>query len=165
MIIGGTKGLGKSLADKLRQEGARVLVSSRFESSDDSIIKADAKDESLVMNLAKIAIDKFGQIDIWINNAGIGMKRTPFAEADMKEVREVIEVNLFGVMYGSRAALVQMQKQNSGVIMNILSTSAQIGRVGEAAYCASKFGADGFTKSIRQEVENSNIKVIELMVK
>ncbi|OGF80585.1 hypothetical protein A2W48_00555 [Candidatus Giovannonibacteria bacterium RIFCSPHIGHO2_12_44_12] len=73
----------------------------------------------------------------------------------------MMEVNLFGVIYGSKATLTQMRKQPSGVIINILSTSALTGRAFSSAYCASKYAVAGFTKSLRQE-SGPDISVIEI---
>ena len=79
---------------------------------------------------------------------------------DIKRVHDMIEVNLFGTIYGSKAALMQMRKQSEGMIINILSTSALTGRPKSSGYCASKYAVAGFTKSLRLEVEDGHITVV-----
>ncbi len=170
VITGGSSGLGKELAIALKNEGCKVVISSSNGSELSktasevkvAAIKADVTKEGEVEKLGKFAVEKFGRIDIWINNAGIWIPHCPIEELDMKRVHQMIEVNLFGTVYGSRVALIQMKKQGYGTIINIISTSALIGRPGSAGYCASKYAADGFTKSLRLELEPANIKVISI---
>ncbi len=162
VITGGTKGLGKALALEFEQSGAKVIVSSRQGNDTENYIKADVRNENEVQSLAKTVIDKYGRIDIWINNAGIWLPHAPVEEIDMKRVHDMVEVNLFGTMYGAKAAIIQMRKQNFGTIINILSTSALEGRAGISGYGASKFAAMGFTQAIRKEVEEAGIKVVSI---
>ena len=79
---------------------------------------------------------------------------------NIKNIHELIEVNLFGLIYGSKYALMEMKKHNFGLIVNILSSSALDGGVGSSGYCASKFAASGFTKSLRKEVKKNGINVV-----
>ena len=168
VITGSTSGLGKALADLLVKEGAKVVVNGRnaveankVATEIDAIpVIADVANEKEVGALAQKIVDRFGRIDIWINNAGIWLPHGPAEDLDMERVRRMVDVNLFGTMNGSIAALRVMRKQNEGIIVNILSTSALSGRAGSSAYCASKYGATGFTKSIQLEVKGSGIKVI-----
>lgn len=168
VITGASKGLGKSLAEGFAREGTKLILSSRSAKDIRALADrlggasytADVTDERQVMNLAKFAVEKFGRIDVWINNAGIWIPPTPVEELDSKAIHQMVEVNLFGTIYGSKAVLIQMKKQNSGVIVNILSTSALEGRAGSSAYCASKYAAVGFTKSLRVEAKPNNIFVL-----
>lgn len=168
IITGGTKGLGRSLALSLEKEGSFVVVCAknedRFIDLPNTIlgIKADVTKEEDLNNLLKIVLDKFGKVDIWINNAGIWLPHLPIEEVDWKRAHDLIEVNLFGTVYGSKVALAQMRKQGLGIIINILSTSALEGKINETAYCSSKFAAMGFTKSLQKEVDGNNIKVIAI---
>ena len=168
VITGSSKGLGKSLAYAFTEKGAKVVVNARNKNELIEVasdigalpVVADVTKEKEVLVLADAVIDKYGRIDIWINNAGIWMPHVPIEEMDWKRVHELMEVNLFGTIYGSKAALVQMRKQGSGVIVNIISTSGLQGRPDSSGYCASKYAARGFTESLRVEAKNSNIKVI-----
>lgn len=169
VITGGTKGLGRELAFSFLNNEAKVVVCSRNideikEINNEGIlgVVADVTKEDEMNNLLLVAKEKFGQVDIWVNNAGIWLPHLPVEEVDWKRAHDLIEVNLFGTIYGSKAALSQMRKQDSGMIINILSTSALEGKINETAYCASKFAAKGFTESLRKEVEKENIKIISI---
>jgi len=166
VITGGTKGLGKALALSFLENSSKVVVCSREESAPKDLnkeilwIKADVTKEDELKNLAEKVVEKFGKLDIWINNAGIWLPHLPIQETDWERAHDLIKVNLFGTVYGSKNALTQMRKQGFGLILNILSTSALDGKVNETAYCSSKFAANGFTKSLMKEVDGRNIKVM-----
>ncbi|KKW11829.1 MAG: Short-chain dehydrogenase/reductase SDR [Candidatus Jorgensenbacteria bacterium GW2011_GWB1_49_9] len=168
VITGASRGLGRALTDVFAKEGAKLILSSRqgdaFENESRELgagfFPADVTDESQVAKLADFAVQKFGRIDVWINNAGIWIPHAPIEEMDLKRVHDMVEVNLFGTIHGSKAALIQMKKQGSGTIINILSTSALEGRAGSSGYCASKYAAVGFTESLRLEAQPENIKVL-----
>ena len=168
VITGASRGLGRVLALAFAKEGARLVLSSR---SVDELEKmrreleaeffpADVTKANEINELADFAVQKFGRIDVWINNAGIWMPHAPIEEMDWERVHNLVEVNLFGTVYGSKAALIQMKKQQSGTIINIISVSALQGRPRSSGYCASKYAADGFTKSLRLEAQPENIKVL-----
>lgn len=166
VITGGTKGLGRAMALSFQEEGARVVVCARDEEGFNDLpegilaFKADVTKEEELNKLLKYTIEEFGNVDIWVNNAGIWLPHLPVEEVDWVRAHNLMEVNLFGTAYGSKVALTQMRKQGSGIIMNIISTSALEGKINETAYCASKFAAMGFTKSLQKEVDGSGIVVI-----
>ena len=165
VITGGSKGLGKALALCFLKDGSKVVVCSKegeFENLESGIIgiKADVTKENEVQSLAEKIVSDFGKIDIWVNNAGIWLPHKPIEETDWKRAHDLIEVNLFGTIYGSKIALAQMRKQDFGIIVNIISTSGLNGKINETAYCASKFAASGFTQSLMQEVDGEKIKVL-----
>ena len=169
VVTGGSKGIGKSLALSFKRNGAQVIICSRNDDEFDSLnkenilaVKADVTKESDLNNLMHIVLEKYGHVDYWINNAGIWMPYSSIEETDWDRAHELIEVNLFGTIYGSKVALIQMRKQNFGVIVNILSVRALGGMAGASAYCASKYAANGFTKSLIKEVEGTNIKVLSV---
>lgn len=168
VITGANKGLGKELAKTLIAKGALVTVSGRDQRGLEETTKelgaewfaADVTKENEVSELATAVVAKHGRIDIWVNNAGIWMKHGPITELDTLKLHELIEVNLFGTVYGSKAALIQMKKQRAGTIINILSTSALEGRLGSSGYGASKYAALGFTKSLRLEGNESGVETL-----
>ncbi len=168
VITGASGGFGKALAAAFAKEGAKLILSSRNGTELDNagrelnaaVFTADVINENEVIKLADFAVQKFGSIDIWVNNAGIWIPHAPAEEMNLKRVHDMVEVNLFGTIHGSRVALVQMKKQQSGTIINVLSTSALEGRAGSSGYVASKYAAVGFTKSLRLEAKPENIKVL-----
>ena len=165
VITGGSKGLGKALALCFLKDGSKVVVCSKNEEELKNLgngivgIKADVTKENEIHALAEKVINDFGRIDVWINNAGIWLPHKPIEETDWKRAHDLIEVNLFGTVYGSKIALAQMRKQGFGYIVNIISTSGLNGKINETAYCASKFASSGFTKSLAKEVDEEKIKV------
>ncbi|MDP2666687.1 MAG: SDR family oxidoreductase [Candidatus Diapherotrites archaeon] len=170
IITGASRGLGRELALAFSKELAHVVASARsskelkvLEGETKGIsIQADVIKDSDMLQLAKKTVSKFGRIDIWVNNAGIWIPHGPVEELNFSRVRDVIEVNLFGTMHGSKAALLQMKKQGNGMIINILSTSALDARAGSSAYGASKYGIIGFAKALRKEAEPSDIRVVNI---
>ena len=168
VITGSTKGLGRAIASGFINEQAKVIINSRSKEELEEVSKeigatpfvGDVTKESDMQALADFTVKTFGEIDVWINNAGIWLPHKPIEETDWKRAHDLIEVNLFGTVYGSKVALAQMRKQESGVIINIISTSGLNGKVNETAYCASKFAVSGFTKSLAKEVDENKIKVI-----
>jgi NAD(P)-dependent dehydrogenase (short-subunit alcohol dehydrogenase family) len=152
VITGGTKGLGKAMSDICAERGANVVISSHThtpESNNEKItgVQSDVRKEEDIKKLKDFALEKFGKIDVWINNAGVWYPHMSIEESDMDRVHDVFEINVFGVMYGSRAAMTEMRKQGNGIIMNIISSAALGGRPTLSGYSASKFAEDGFTKA------------------
>ncbi len=169
VITGGTKGLGRAMARSFLKNDAKVVVCSRSGDEINEIVKegifgvvADVTKEEDMNHLLEVAKEKFGQVDIWINNAGLWLPHIPIEAVDWERAHDLIEVNLFGTVYGSKVALAQMRGQGFGFIINILSTSALEGKINETAYCASKFAAKGFTESLRKEIDGKNIRLISI---
>lgn len=168
VITGASRGLGKSLAQVLASRGAKLVISGRSVKDLEEVAKdtgaipfvADITKENDVVNLSQVAIDKFGRIDIWINNAGLWLPKLPAEKTDMKRAHDIMEVNLFGTVYGSREAIKDMKKHGNGMIVNIASTSSLQGRVNQSMYAASKHAVKGFTDSIREELVGNGIMVI-----
>lgn len=167
VITGASRGLGWALAEAFAQKQAHVVLCSRAKDIVDRAAKlnglgivADVTDEAALRQVAAAAIKRYGQIDIWINNAGTRIPHGPVEQIDINRMHQMMEVNVFGVLYGSRAALNYMKPRQQGTIVNILSTSALTGRANSAAYAASKYAATGFTKSLRLEVAPAGITVI-----
>lgn len=175
IITGASKGIGKAIATALAKEGVHLGLISRsaadLEELQNSlrsqysvhvhIASADVSNrveaESAVQNLYK----ELGSIDILINNAGIA-KFATLLDMDPSEWERIIQVNLMGTYYISRAALPYMLNQNSGNIINVASTAGERGFATGSAYCASKFALLGLTESLLQEVRKSNIRVVAL---
>jgi len=168
VITGGTKGLGKALALSFLKENAHVVICAKNEEdllgTPEGIlgIKADVTKENELKNVVEIVSKKFGELNIWVNNAGIWLPHLPIEETDWERAHDLMEVNLFGTAYGSKLALIKMREQGFGLIVNIISTSALEGKVNETAYCASKFAVKGFTESLRKEVDGKKIKVFSI---
>src|SRR3989338_5324419 len=168
VITGGSQGLGKSLASLFVKKDCRVIISSEKEEDLKNVAKellidyflADVTVYDNLSNLAKYVLEKYGAIDIWINNAGIQITPSLVEEVDIKKLRYLFDVNFFGYFYGCQIAISQMKKQNSGVLININSTAGLDGNPGISAYVSSKFAIKGLTESIRKEVKDLDIKIL-----
>jgi len=174
LITGAGKGIGRSVALALAAEGVNVALLARTEKDLLSVAKeamalgvnvvtaiADIASIEEVNKASEIILDKFTTIDILINNAGIG-RFGKFMELDVKDWEQVIQVNLMGTYYVTRAFLPQMITRKSGDIVNISSTAGLRGAGITSAYSASKFAVLGLTESLMQEVRKDNIRVTAL---
>lgn len=170
VITGGSRGFGKALAEGFLKEGAQVVISSRspeeLSKTAQEIgavgIPADITLENEVTNLAEEVIKKFGHVDVWVNNAGVWLPERKIEDLDMPRVKELFNVNVFGLMNASRVALRVFKKQNGGVILNTISSSALAGRAMISAYSTSKWASNGFTKALREESRENNISVLSI---
>ncbi|EJR60833.1 3-ketoacyl-ACP reductase [Bacillus wiedmannii] len=174
LITGAGRGIGRAVAIALAKEGVNVGLLARSEENLKAVAKeVEAEGVKAVIAIADVssyeevttAIETLktglGSIDILINNAGIS-KFGKFLELDVADWEKIIQVNLMGVYYATRAALPSMIEQQSGDIINISSTAGQKGAPVTSAYSASKFGVLGLTESLAMEVRKHNIRVTAL---
>ena len=169
VITGAAHGLGRALAVACASAGAKIVMSDfddmALSKTADELsvlsVPADVTKEEDVHSLAKKTLDHFGRIDIWINNAGIGIPHTKFEDLSMADLHKLMDVNFFGLAYGSQVAYKQMLTQKSGAIINIVSVRAldEFLKQGTTAYGASKSAAHGFTNILRLEAEGNGIFV------
>ncbi len=149
-LIGKTTSNLENVADELRQYGVNVAVATANVADNDAVIAA-----------VQQVTAELGPIDILINNAG-GGKFGKFLELTPEEFKTIIDVNLMGVYYVTRAVLPAMIERQAGDIINISSTAGQKGAPVTSAYSASKFGVLGLTESLMLEVRKHNIRVTAL---
>ncbi len=168
VITGASQGFGKALAKALKQENAKVVISSHdkenlertaLELSVDHFL-ADVTSFGNLKKLGEYVVEKYGEMDFWINNAGIQIAPSFVEDVDIKKLHNLFEINFFGYFYGCQIALSQMKKQNNGVIININSTAGLDGKPEISAYSSSKFAIKGLTESIRKEVKDLDIKIL-----
>ena len=176
IVTGGTKGIGRAIADALLREGVSVCVSARNvevigQTSQQAqnpsrgreiMFPCDVRDYDHVKGLIGFTVKEFGGLDILINNAGIGIFKT-VEDISPEDFRAVLETNLFGVFHGCHAAIPEMKKRGGGYIINISSLAGANPHPRMAAYNASKFGLNGFSEALMQEVRHDNIKVSYIM--
>jgi len=171
VITGAANGLGRELVIAFESEGAKIIASDidkiKLDILSEEIeiipVLADVSKEEDIKKISSRALFDLGRIDIWINNAGIWLPHARAEELSLIRIKKMFDVNVFGLMAGSRSALNIMKRQNSGIILNIISISALEVHLDSAAYGASKRAADGFTKGLRLEVETyegKNIKIL-----
>jgi NAD(P)-dependent dehydrogenase (short-subunit alcohol dehydrogenase family) len=176
VLTGASSGLGRAAALQFSRKGARVVLAARrrpaLEETADAcrragsralVVQTDVTDEAAVQRLAQAALTLNGRVDVWINNAGItafgSLEEVPF------EVhRRVIETNVFGSMYGARAALPIFKRQRAGVLVNVGSILSQVGQPYVPAYVISKFAVRGLSEALRSSVaDEPNIHVCSLL--
>src|SRR5215831_4064913 len=172
IITGGTKGIGRAIADALLREGVSVCVSartvevigesSRGHNGRQIMFPCDVRKEDHVKGLVGFTVKELGGVDILINNAGIGIFQT-VEQTSPADFRAVLETNLFGVFHCCHAAIPEMKKRGGGYIINISSLAGANPHPRMAAYNASKFGLNGFSEALMQEVRHDNIKVSYIM--
>jgi NAD(P)-dependent dehydrogenase (short-subunit alcohol dehydrogenase family) len=165
IVTGSSSGIGKAIAEKFASEGSSVVFSdindfdvSRF--GDKAIfVKCDVSKSEEVESLVKVCLEKFGKVDVIVNNAGIGSLGDVLSMSDDVWHR-TIEINLSGVFYGIRAAgKIMKEKGIKGSIINMTSILGSVGFEGASAYCASKGGVGQLTRTSALELAPSGIRV------
>lgn len=178
VVTGASSGIGRETAIQLGHQGARVVLAARNDPALQSAVAeveqaggiaryvvTDVSDWNQVENLSAQAVEHFGRIDTWINNAGISVY-ADISQITADEMKRVIEVNLLGEMFGTKAAFEQMKQQGGeGLIINVSSALARRSVPLQAAYCAAKHGITGFTEAVRLELkqEYPGIKLVEVL--
>ena len=172
VVTGASRGIGKAAALALASQGAKVVVNyARSSDAAEATVKeineadieaialqADVSQSVEVDNLIKATLDKFGRIDVLVNNAGI-TKDTLLLRMKLEQWQAVIDLNLTGVFLCTKAVSKTMLKQRSGRIINIASVAGQMGNPGQANYSAAKAGVIGFTKTVAKELANRGVTV------
>ena len=172
VITGGGRGIGKAIATAYASEGAKLALCARTASELDQTVQelrklktevegwpCDVADETAARAFISNAYERFGRIDVLVNNAGVMTRPTPMTELDVKKWDYTMAVNLRGPFLITQAVIPIMTKQRGGAIINL---SSMIGRGAYAnflAYATSKWGIEGFTQTLAAEVRASNIRV------
>ncbi|MFH5802030.1 SDR family oxidoreductase [Haladaptatus sp. CMAA 1911] len=170
IVTGASSGSGAATAKALAEQGANVVLAARRESELKTVAKeiettgataivipTDMTDEADIDTLVQSVRERFETIDILVNNAGIALIE-PVERAHRSNVRQMIEVNLLGVMNLTTAVLPVMQEQDAGHIVTVSSTAGRTASANMSGYNASKFGVNGFTEALRQEVTTQGIR-------
>lgn len=168
LITGGSRGIGKEIAKKFALNGYNLVINYVSENTDLNKLKEDFKDTEVLFvktdvtnyesceNMVKEAIEKFGKIDVLVNNAGI-TKDGLLMRMKEEDFDKVIKVNLKGTFNMTKNVIPYMIKQRNGKIVNIASVVGVTGNAGQANYAASKAGIIGFTKTVARELASRNI--------
>jgi acetoacetyl-CoA reductase len=173
VVTGAGRGIGRAIAEELGQGGAKVVVnySKSKEPAEDLVaklqqsgspeavaIQADVSVAAQAARLIEETINRFGRIDVLVNNAGINIDRS-MKNLTPEDWDKVIQVDLNSYFYTVKAALPYFTQQKSGKIINISSVIGQMGNFGQANYAAAKAGIVGFTKTAALELARSNVTV------
>jgi len=172
VITGSSRGIGRAIAEELGQSGAKVIVNyhQSREAAEDVVarlkqsgsesvaIKADVSDPAQATRLIEETFQRFGRIDVLVNNAAINIDRT-MKNLSPDDWDTVIKADLNSYFYTVRAAIPYFMQQKSGKIINISSMNAESGSFGQANYSAAKAGIIGFTKTAALELARYNVTV------
>ena len=170
-VTGASRGIGKEVALKYAENGYDVIINYvsdktdvealekefKEKGADTLILKADVSNPEEVQNVVDKAIEKFGKIDVLVNNAGITRDNLLMRMSE-EEFDKVLEINLKGTFLVTKAVTKYMMKKRSGSIINLSSVVGVAGNAGQCNYSASKAGIIGFTKSIAKELASRNIR-------
>ncbi len=170
VVTGGSRGLGRAIALRLAEQGADVAISYRGNAAaarDTAaaiealgrravVYQGDVKEPDAADGLIKAALEAFGKVDILVNNAGI-TRDDLIMRMGVDAWRDVLETNLFGAFYATKAVTRPMLRAKSGRIVNITSVSGQAGQMGQANYSSAKAGLIGLTKATARELASRGI--------
>lgn len=171
VVTGGTKGIGYAIARALAENGFHVFVCARNKTDVREAVRSlseigsaagevcDVRSEEQVRMMLDECKRLFGGVDVLVNNAGVGYMSKTVEEMSGEDFRATLETNLFGVFYACHFAVPEMKERGGGYIINISSLAGQNAHPRMAAYNASKFGLNGFSEALMQEVRHDNIKV------
>jgi short-subunit dehydrogenase len=171
VVTGASMGIGEALARIFADHGASVSLSSRdagrAEAARQRIgpsertlaLSCDVRNREDIDKVVSLTLHHFGRIDVWINNAGYGM-RDSVEMMDMAECRAMFDTNLFGAIHGMQAVIPVMKQQRSGTIINISSVAGHIPLPYSAAYSATKFALNAIGKAARAELRGTGVHVL-----
>lgn len=178
VITGSTRGIGRGLAESFVNRGHQVVVTGRNQTAVDAVVSAlnetagQAKAAGFACDICNIgqledlwlqACDRFGDIDIWINNAGMSIQRKPLAEQSAADIEAIVSTNLAGLLLANRVALAGMNGQGHGQIWNMegFGSGGQTSP-GMVAYGATKRAVNYINKALQKEVKGSPVQVCTL---
>jgi 3-oxoacyl-[acyl-carrier protein] reductase len=173
VVTGGTRGIGLAIAAAFVARGARVVVTgrdqkhldaaaARFSTGTVLAVRADVGKPDEAERAIDAAVERFGGLDVLVNNAGVGHFAN-VSDMSVGDWQRVIDINLSGVFYCCAAALPHLKRRGGGWIINISSLAGKNPFTGGAAYCASKAGLNAFSEALMQEVRYDNIRVSYIM--
>jgi 3-oxoacyl-[acyl-carrier protein] reductase len=165
LVTGASRGIGAATSRQLAASGVRVALASRA-GEDLGIegalgIACDVSSRDQVEAAVEEAAERFGALDILVNNAGVGTYG-PLLELAVEDIDEMIDVNLKGTLYATRAALPHLLRSDGADIVNVASVAGLRGFPGEAVYCASKFGQLGFGRALDHELREEGVRVTNI---
>ena len=175
VITGASSGIGRATALAFARAGAQVVVAARRREPLDALVAecermtgrsalavpTDVADEAQVQALAQQAVERFGRLDVWVNNAGV-YAAGRFEDTPPEVFRRLVETNFFGCVAGARAALPHLRRRR-GVLINVASVDSAASYPYFTAYVASKWAVRGFSASLRQELRGEGVDVCTIL--
>ncbi|HPH98620.1 MAG TPA: SDR family oxidoreductase [Anaerolineaceae bacterium] len=172
VVTGSTRGIGLAIAEAYVREGAELVISSRTQGAVDEAVKhlreaggkaaglaCDVSHQEQVQALADFAVQNFGKVDIWFNNAGLETAYGPTMSYSAEDFNKVVQTNIMGVYYGSRAALQLFLPRHSGKLINMVGKGYKGPEPYQNAYASSKAWVFSFTKALAREYADSGVGI------
>ena len=172
VITGASSGFGKGAALRFAEEGASVVLAARRGDVLEALVQecesrggralavpTDVGEAEEVERLARVTVEKFGRIDVWVNDAGVGALG-PFERVPLELHEQVVKTDLLGTLYGSYVAYRQFLEQGTGILINVSSGLGRETVPGYSSYSAAKHGVVGLTETLRQEIEEKGAEGI-----
>lgn len=173
VITGASSGIGKELAIELIPKKSLVVLAARNKEAMEAlarkinpagdqtlVVQTDVSDRNQIENLVQKTVERFGRIDVFINNAGVSWAQGTLLQNKEEDVRATMDINFMGPLYSVWAVAPVMEKGGGGQIVFVSSCIGKRGVPHNAVYCASKFALNGLAESIRPELKLQNIRVI-----
>ncbi|MGN9777540.1 SDR family oxidoreductase [Micromonospora sp. H33] len=174
VVTGASSGIGRATAQAFAGRGCALALAARRGDALEQVVQecvarggqamavpTDVSDAAAVEELARRTLERYGRIDVWVNNAALSMFG-PFQDVPLEDFRRVLDVNVMGYVHGARAALPVMREQGSGVLVNVSSIVGVVAQPYTHAYTMAKFAIRALSASLRQELQVEGVRGVEV---